>query len=222
MAISVSHYSDILCIWAYVSEIRMQELQAKFGADIVLDYRTLAIFGNVPGKIESGWAAKGGLADYARHVQEVAENFEHVRLHPRVWLDNTPQSSLPAHLRLAAVRVAERNGIAVAGSWLQLASRLRQAFFTEAQDISSAAVLTAILREVALPVADIEALIADGRAWAALSEDMQLAKEQDVRSSPTLLFNDGRQRLAGNVGYRIIEANIRELIERPAAQHSWC
>jgi predicted DsbA family dithiol-disulfide isomerase len=51
---------------------------------------------------------------------------------------------------------------------------------------------------------------------------MQLAKDQDVRSSPTLLFNEGRQRLSGNVGYRIIEANVRELLDRPIVQHSWC
>lgn len=30
--------------------------------------------------------------------------------------------------------------------------------------------------------------------------------------SSTLIFNEGRQRLNGNVGYRVIEANIRELL----------
>jgi hypothetical protein len=37
-----------------------------------------------------------------------------------------------------------------------------------------------------------------------------------------LLFNEGRQRLTGNVGYRIIEANIRELLEGAPGQLSWC
>jgi len=43
-----------------------------------------------------------------------------------------------------------------------------------------------------------------------------------VSSSPTLLLNEGRQRLVGNVGYRILEANVRELFERPGVQQSWC
>ena len=36
------------------------------------------------------------------------------------------------------------------------------------------------------------------------------------------MLNEDRQRLTGNVGYRVIEANVRELLERPSAQHSWC
>jgi hypothetical protein len=35
-------------------------------------------------------------------------------------------------------------------------------------------------------------------------------------------MNEGRQKLYGNVGYRILDANVRELWERPQAQASWC
>jgi len=37
-----------------------------------------------------------------------------------------------------------------------------------------------------------------------------------------LLFNEGRQVLTGNVGYRVIEANVRELLRVPVDQSSWC
>jgi hypothetical protein len=43
-----------------------------------------------------------------------------------------------------------------------------------------------------------------------------------VTVSPTLIFNEGRQRLNGNVGYRVIEANIRELLHNPSGELSWC
>jgi len=43
-----------------------------------------------------------------------------------------------------------------------------------------------------------------------------------VSVSPTLIFNEGRQRLNGNVGYRVIEANIRELLHNPPGEESWC
>ena len=33
---------------------------------------------------------------------------------------------------------------------------------------------------------------------------------------------DGRQRLAGNVGYRVIEANVRQLLNNPGVGASWC
>ena len=51
---------------------------------------------------------------------------------------------------------------------------------------------------------------------------MQRALDSHVRASPTLIFNEDRQRLTGNVRYRIIEANVRELLERPETQQTWC
>jgi predicted DsbA family dithiol-disulfide isomerase len=49
-------------------------------------------------------------------------------------------------------------------------------------------------------------------------------KVYGVQGSPTYVFNDGRQLLYGNVGYRIIEANVRELLSAPPAEGapSWC
>jgi hypothetical protein len=63
---------------------------------------------------------------------------------------------------------------------------------------------------------------ATGAVHAALAEDLEPARTQSVAASPTLLFNEGRQRLTSNVGYRIIEANILELLEGAPGQLSWC
>lgn len=42
--------------------------------------------------------------------------------------------------------------------------------------------------------------------------------------SPAYVFNDGRQLLYGNVGYRIIASNLRELMSahRVEGEPSWC
>jgi len=220
--IVIHHYADILCVWAYIADIRIRELKTTFGNDIALDFHTLPVFGNVPGKMQAQWSGRGGIDGYAAHVRETAARFEHVRVSSDVWVKNTPQSSLPAHLVLSALKIAVQEQRAPQDAYDIFAQRARQAFFVETQDVGQRAVLQALLQECVDDVALINALIDEGRAHAQLAEDMQLAKEHDVRSSPTLLFNDGRQRLAGNVGYRIIEANIRELIERPHAQQSWC
>jgi predicted DsbA family dithiol-disulfide isomerase len=73
-----------------------------------------------------------------------------------------------------------------------------------------------------LPIADIQAQIDSGEAYAQLSRDFELVKEHHVTVSPTLIFNEGRQRLNGNVGYRIMEASIRELLRTPVGEESWC
>ena len=45
-----------------------------------------------------------------------------------------------------------------------------------------------------------------------------------IEDSPSLLLNQGRQRLYGNVvGFHVIEANIQELLRKPCASDaSWC
>jgi len=56
----------------------------------------------------------------------------------------------------------------------------------------------------------------------ALMSDYEDAKELGLKGSPSLVMNNGRQVLYGNVGYRILNANIRELLERPVSEASWC
>jgi CubicO group peptidase (beta-lactamase class C family) len=43
-----------------------------------------------------------------------------------------------------------------------------------------------------------------------------------VRGSPTWVLNEGRQVIYGNVGYRVLNANVEELINRPIEEASWC
>jgi predicted DsbA family dithiol-disulfide isomerase len=99
---------------------------------------------------------------------------------------------------------------------------VREAFFRDGADISRQDVLFGIAGELGLPLADIERILRSGAAHAALAEDIELARTHGIQASPTLLFNEGRQRLTGNVGYRIIEANIRELLDSDPNQLSWC
>ena len=73
-----------------------------------------------------------------------------------------------------------------------------------------------------LAAAVITNALHSGDAHAVLSSDMKQALDLGVRASPTMTFNEGRQTLTGNVGYRVIEANIRELIRRPHGQQTWC
>jgi predicted DsbA family dithiol-disulfide isomerase len=89
-------------------------------------------------------------------------------------------------------------------------------------NVSDRQVQFEIAEKLRLPIAAIQAQIDSGEAYAQLSKDFDLVKEHTVTVSPTLIFNEGRQRLNGNVGYRVIEANIRELLNNPPEEQSWC
>ena len=49
------------------------------------------------------------------------------------------------------------------------------------------------------------------------------ADKMCIEGSPSFVVNDGRQKLYGDVGFRIIEANMQELLRVPGGdQASWC
>ena len=220
--VRVTHYSDILCVWAYICQIRVEELQRNFADQVELNYCLFPVFGATQEKFDTSWGSRGGVKAYNRHVLEICQQFPHVSVHQDIWLKAAPKSSLPAHLHLLATRLLVGEGKAHEDAFAKLAELIRHAFFAELQDVSNADVLLALIEQADLPVDDIGQKIKSGQAYAAMASDIQLAQSLSIRSSPTMLFNEDRQRLAGNVGYRIIEANIRELLEKPEAQQTWC
>jgi predicted DsbA family dithiol-disulfide isomerase len=222
--IKIQHFSDVLCVWAYVSQIRVDELKQEFGDQIEMEYHFVQVFGHANQKIQTQWAERGGAAAYGKHVKEVVGRFGHVPLHEDIWVRNTPRSSLPGHLFLSALKLIEPGEVDAEGNtaFERAAWALREAFFRDLVDISQRRELLQIAEKLELPVSEIETILDNGAAHALLSEDIAMARDLSVRASPTMLFNEGRQVLTGNVGYRVIEANVRELLRVPADQSSWC
>jgi len=221
-AIAVQQFTDVLCVWAYACQVRVDQLIDREGDAVEVSAHFCNVFGDT-GALADRWADRGGLAGYAAHVRSVCERFEHVTVHEDAWAVSAPRSSLGAHIFLAAFRVLEAAERVEAGAFDAAVWRMRQAFFAEGRNIGLRAVQFEIAEELAVPVGGIEQCLADSGAHVAVAGDYDLARKLDVRVSPTLVLNEGRQRLAGNVGYRIIEANVRELARAPGADDaSWC
>jgi predicted DsbA family dithiol-disulfide isomerase len=222
--IRISYFSDVLCVWAYIAQIRLDELETNFPEKISIDYHFVSIFGNAREKLENRWRDRGGLSGYSAHVQEVAKKFEHITIHPEIWQNVIPASSTSCHLFLHAIQLLEIKGLVPKSEQMMEKATwaFREAFFTKLANISEREVQFKIAAELGLAIAPIQAQIDSGEAYALLSKDLDLVKEHNVTVSPTLIFNEGRQRLNGNVGYRVIEANIRELLHNPSGELSWC
>ena len=105
--VSITYFSDVLCIWAYAAQIRLDEIGRNFDADVRLDYKFCPVFSNSADKIASGWADKGGYQGFNRHLREVAGQFDHIDVHPEVWLTARPGwTSFAAWPTRPAVRTA--------------------------------------------------------------------------------------------------------------------
>jgi predicted DsbA family dithiol-disulfide isomerase len=224
--IRISYFSDVLCIWAYIAQIRLDELKSTFPTRISIDLHFTPVFGDAHRKLTTRWQDRGGFDGYSHHVQEVAAKFNHISIHPDIWTIDIPHSSTSCHLFLRAIKLLEDKGMVVSKrpqSLFETATlACREAFFTKLANVADRKIQLEIAKELGLPVNKIKAQIDSGEAYAELSRDFDLVKEHSVTVSPTLIFNDGRQRLNGNVGYRVIEANIRELLHNPPDEQSWC
>ncbi|QCB45395.1 DsbA family protein [Hydrogenophaga sp. PAMC20947] len=229
--LTVSYFSDVLCVWAYAAQVKLDELQRQFGDQIRVEYRFLHLFGDVAARIETGWGDKGGAAGYSRQVQKMAVRFDHIAIHPEIWTRNVPPTSVSCHLFLKAIQLLEKQGEVSAApeerfggksAFEEAVWRCRLAFFRDLQDIADRKVQEAMASDMELPLAAIQQQIDSGAAHAALCADFDAKDRQQVEGSPTFVLNEGRQKLYGNVGYRIVEASIHELLVDPGDRASWC
>lgn len=226
--ITIEYFTDVLCIWAYGAQIRLDQLKQDFGDQAQVVHRFLPLFAATADRIHRQWDTRGSYAGYNRHVHTIASGWTHVEIHPRIWLEDVPASSVPAHLFLKAVQLLEQRGTpgnqtGTAGLFETACWRVRYAFFHEARNVARRAVLEDVARSLGLPLAEVWNVIESGEAHAALHLDFEAGDRYHVPGSPTLVLNEGRQQLYGNVGYRVIEANVHELLRDPrSGEASWC
>ena len=224
--VQITYFSDVLCVWAYVAQARLDEIRSVFGADVSVDYRFMSVFGDVRGKIAAAWKDRDGAPGYSRHVLGVAGRFPHVTIDPRIWIDVQPASSTSPHLFLSALLDSESERHPASGppsAFESVMWAFRQSFFAYGRDIGRREVQIELARPFGIDVADIVRRIDDGTAFARLAAQQQEAERLRIEGSPTFVLNEGRQKLYGNVGFRIIEANIRELLREPHPDSaSWC
>lgn len=215
--LTIDYYTDILCVWAWVAQRRVEELHQQFGSRIILHYHYLDVFGDTAGKIQTQWADRGLYEGFAEHVIHSASSFRDAPVNRDIWAKVRPATSANAHLVLKAAAVA--CGLQVSN---ELALEVRKAFFVRALDVSDMDTLYGIADEKGLDIGPVQAAIRDGSAMAALMGDYQSAKSQALKGSPSYVMAEGRQTLYGNVGYRVLHANVEELLKNPADEACWC
>lgn len=208
------HFSDLLCIWAHVGQANLTRLAQDFRDEVEIEVHYCSVFPDTQAKITRAWATRGGFDGYADHVASVAARFPGLGLHPDAWRKARPRSSASPHLFLKAVDLIEppAQPFATRAS-TRAAAELRQAFFARAEDIATWQVQRRVAEALGLDFSAILQRIETGEAIAALSADYELAQAMGIQGSPTYVLNEGRQKLFGDIGYKVLSANLRALVE---------
>ena len=191
--LALTYYSDVLCVWAHISQARVDEVAKRFADDVSIDYRFCSVFGDTAHKIGIGWAERGGYAGFGNHLREAVSEFGHIKLHPEIWQRSRPTSSTPAHILIKAVQRVDKCQCEA------VLHELRLAFFERCLDISRWSVLKTVLEVVGVSVNDVQEAIDSGAAHADLEADHRDQQILMVQGSPTFILNEGRQKRYGNV-----------------------
>ena len=226
--VEVTHFSDFLCVWAYVSQARVDAVKGKFGDAVRIENRFCSVFGDTARKITSTWKDKGEYEGFNLHLRQVAERFPHIKIHPDIWLKTRPLTSASTHLFIKAVQQWSRESRETRSQSApnildNVMWAFRCAFFRDCRDISRWDIQCEIAEALGVDIGAIEEHIHSGIAFARLAADYQDADKMRIEGSPSFVLNEGRQKLYGNVGFHLMEANIQEFIRAPrTGEASWC
>ncbi|MFK7795347.1 MAG: DsbA family protein [Gammaproteobacteria bacterium] len=215
--LSIDYFSDILCVWAWIAERRIEELKKEFKDKIEIRYQYIDLFGDTETRIQTQWANKGLHEGFNKHVVAAASPYESAPVSSDVWRVTRPTTSANAHMILKAIELSHTKKLS-----MEFAYVLRRAFFIESKDISDLETIFNLLEQAGINTEKINFTLNNGTALASLTTDYQKAHEYGIKGSPSFVMNEGRQNLFGNIGYRVMQANIEELLRGSSTQASWC
>lgn len=213
----IDYFTDVLCIWAWIAQRRTEELESVWENKIDVRYRCLDIFGDTAERVGKRWADRRGYEGFGEHVIESAAPYDNTPVNPDIWKSVRPATSANAHLVIKAVTTIESAEVAV-----RLAAEIRRSFFVDLLDVGQLPVLYEIAAGFGLDEPAIRKSIRNGSAAAALMSDSQLAASYGITGSPSWVMNSGRQKLYGNVTYRVLNANVEGLLSHRGDEASWC
>jgi len=215
--LEVDYYSDVLCVWAWIAQRRIDEIHESWGDAVRMRFRFVNVFGDAVNHIDKRWADRGGAAGFAKHVRASAAPYESAPVNPSIWRDIQPRTSVTAHLVLKAAELTTTVKDAA-----KLAVLVRSGFFVDALDVGSLKTVLEIADQAGFDTTVLMSAVESGQAQAALMADYEQSQRLNIQGSPSWVLNNGRQILYGNVGYRVLNANIAELAKSPGEEASWC
>ena len=222
--VDITYFSDLLCIWAYASQSRIDAIKEKFADAIGVEHRFVSVFGDIGTKITSTWKDKGGYEGFNGTCVS-GERVSSYQVHPDVWLTDAPldiRECATFHKSGSTKRIGIGRGkkqlcVEPFGSTDVVAPLC---ISRDCRDIRWD-IQCEIAAALGADIGAIEKLItvaSHSRALQRTTKTLTGCESKVVRASS----ERGRQKLYGNVGFHLIEANIQELLRAPRTDEaSW-
>ncbi len=171
-------WAEYYCPWCYVAAVRLHKIMPEYQGRVKVRQRAfpLEIYGGGPPNRK-----ELELEIWLAALQEPEAVFKPFK---KDW----PTTTLPA---FEGAWCAFKQG-EISGHDFDL--RIRRAFFAEGRNIGQRTVILELAREAGLDMDQFTRLFNSGEARMAVLEEGRLGKESyNVRSTPTVMFSDGKK-----------------------------
>jgi predicted DsbA family dithiol-disulfide isomerase len=214
--VSFSYWSDPLCIWALVSQKKLDLILGELGEHVHVEHRIVPVFGSVSWRFQKGAWAKDGVEGRVAATRRIAEQGGRADVSGECWRKVMPASSWAPSMAIKAVFAMDDE----LGAPYQCA--LRERFFVGEQNIALRSVQLEVAEDMGVARGPIEARLDDGSALAAVCEDDAEKERLRIQGSPTYVFDNGRAMLYGNFDFRILHSTVEELVRGVGPGGSAC
>ena len=200
----ITAYSDYVCPWCYIGLQRIERLQREFPVEV--EWRPFELHPETP---RTGADLRGRLgnsaraAAYTNNILALARDSELPMRMPMVVANS--------HLSLEAAEFAREHG-----GFGAYHRALFRAYFEDARDIGDAEVLCELARSCGVDDQGLRQALADGRYAAAIDRITAEAREAEVLSTPTFMYEGGFQ-LVGAQDYEVFASVTARLLARRQA-----
>lgn len=177
--IKIIYYTDPICSSCWGIEPQLRKLKLEYGDYFEIDYRM--------GGLLPDWSYnRGGISkpsDVAHHWDEASVYYE-MPIDGNVWIEDPLDSSYPSCIAMKAAQIQSKEKA------IQFMRILREKLYLEKKNIAK---WENIAEAAKLADLDVEKLKKDSEIDAVklFRNDLNLAKNLNVRGFPTLFFSDG-------------------------------
>jgi len=179
-------FTDYICPFCYVGDVRLDRLRSDY--DLKINWCFVEIHPETPlegMKVEELGYSNPRWQQMMTNLENLARE-EDINFRPHDFTANS-------HKSLLLAEAAKDEGGEI---FYQLHRRLFEAFFTDGENIGDEAVLRKLAAEAGVTDAILRCAWEDSRYEERLKKNMRVARELDVRATPTIFFGEN-QRLDG-------------------------
>jgi predicted DsbA family dithiol-disulfide isomerase len=201
MTLQIIAYSDYVCPWCYIGLQRIERLRQEF--PVAVEWRPFELHPETPRTGANLAGRLGGSARAAAYRDNIVGLARESGLALRM-----PPVVANSHAALEAAEFAREHG-----GFDAFHRALFRAYFEDARDIGDADVLCDVARACGVDDQGLRQTLADERYRDRVDEVTHAAREDEVLSTPTFVY-EGGFRLVGAQDYDVFASVTRRLLDR--------